>query len=178
MVEPERLQMGIWRCVACRVRLEAHKHTPEAQYLRPDTQSPAHTNREICNIFLFFHGNNGFVNAPHCYVIRTLALVYFAFFILQAVCCYCSVYFSFALTDDGRSCFQDYPPTPSFHSSDSNENAFQSSSISSHLQYYTPLPTPPHTCSCGCTDNWRSSQRIYPINFRLVCMAVEDGGFY
>ena len=71
MVEPERLQMAMWRRIACWIiSLHARTHT------RTQTQK--------CVIRIDFLRNNGFVNAPYCYVIRTLpqiaCCVYFVLF--------------------------------------------------------------------------------------------------
>jgi len=55
-VEQGRPQMTIWRmCIACWI--------PEA--------TNTHTER-----VMFFHCNNGCTNAPQCYVIRTLPILF------------------------------------------------------------------------------------------------------
>jgi hypothetical protein len=53
--------------------LHARNHTSAP--VHPHTHTHTHTHREICKVYCFFYGNNGFVNAPHCYVTRTLPLL-------------------------------------------------------------------------------------------------------
>jgi hypothetical protein len=77
VVEPDRPQMAIWRRVTCWIstatRVQAHVSacipTPTPALAR----TRAHTQMYVR--LIAFHGNNGFVNAPHCYVIRTLSLL-------------------------------------------------------------------------------------------------------
>jgi hypothetical protein len=70
MVEPERLQMAIWWRVACLIIKGTHAQA----HARVPAPPPPHTHTEIyCKIILIFHCYNGFVNAPQCYVIRTLS---------------------------------------------------------------------------------------------------------
>ena len=77
--------MAIWRRVACWVskatRSQAHS-SARAPTLNPShthelthTHTHTHTHKQICNTCCFFHGNNGFVNARHCYVTRTLRVL-------------------------------------------------------------------------------------------------------
>ena len=72
MVEPERLQLAIWRRVAWWInkatRSQAHA------WARIPPPPPTHT--EICKTFFFPHCHTGFVNAPVCYVTRTLPVLY------------------------------------------------------------------------------------------------------
>jgi hypothetical protein len=60
MVEPVTPPMTIWRIhIACWIA-ELQKHST------------------ICNTYCFFYCNNGCTNAPQCYVIRTLPLLFTA----------------------------------------------------------------------------------------------------
>ena len=64
----------IWRmCVACRLHAYACTHTLPRTHKHACTHTRAHTHKYI--IFITFHGNSGFVNAPQRYVIRTLPVV-------------------------------------------------------------------------------------------------------
>jgi len=38
-----------------------------------------------CNIYFFFHGNNGYTNAPHCYVNGTLYDLLLSVQVLQII---------------------------------------------------------------------------------------------
>ena len=86
MVEPERPQMAIWRCVAFCISKATHAQA-HASALGPapnSTHTHAHARTfthalwnirtEICKTLLL-HGNNSFVNAPHCYIMSTCCLV-------------------------------------------------------------------------------------------------------
>ena len=73
--------MTIWRRVECWIskatRAQAHvpsrAHTHTQARARMNTHAQTHTHTEICNTYCFSTANkSGFVNAPHCYVIRTL----------------------------------------------------------------------------------------------------------
>ena len=63
--------------VACRIskvtRVQAQAHS----LAHPRTPTHALTRRNM-----LFHGNNGFVNAPHCYVVRTLPVLLFTLCVL------------------------------------------------------------------------------------------------
>ena len=52
-------------------------HTPT----RPGTHMQTRTHAQACTdtntqYVLLFHSNNGYTNAPHCYVIRTLPVLF------------------------------------------------------------------------------------------------------
>ena len=74
-VEPEKPQMTIWRVsVACWIS----KATPAQAHFQPlrthtHTRTRPLTHRNVLYLLLF-HSNNGYVNAPQCYVVRTLAV--------------------------------------------------------------------------------------------------------
>jgi len=56
IVEPDRLQMTVWRmCISCWI--------------------PVATDTPSKHLILVFHCNNGCTNAPQCYVIRTLPVL-------------------------------------------------------------------------------------------------------
>jgi len=60
MVERGRPQMTIWRMrIKCLITKATHTHPHNMQYL------------------LLFHCNNGYKNAPQCYVIRTLPVLFY-----------------------------------------------------------------------------------------------------
>ena len=76
---------SIWRHVACWIskatRTQAHSHA------RAPTSTPTHPHAltymhafayayKNISYLLLFYGNNGFVNPPHCYVIRTLPVLF------------------------------------------------------------------------------------------------------
>ena len=61
MVEPEGPQMAIWRPVECWVSKGTRTHALANTNTQRNGQD-----------LLLFHGYNSFVNAPQCYVIRTL----------------------------------------------------------------------------------------------------------
>jgi hypothetical protein len=63
-VEPDRPQTAIL-CVRFACWISEAKHT--------NTHTHTHTHR-IFNTYCF-HGKNGYVNAPRCYVIRTLPVL-------------------------------------------------------------------------------------------------------
>ena len=61
----------IWRmCVLSwkRKAKNSHAHSPRARVSPPP---PTHKREQKYVILFLFHGNNGFANAPECYVIRT-----------------------------------------------------------------------------------------------------------
>ena len=72
------------------VRLHARKDTPvyphphtdthacTHNYPRARTHAHTHTHTEKYVYLLLYQGNNGFVNAPHCYVIHTLPVLLLA----------------------------------------------------------------------------------------------------
>ena len=85
MVEPYRPQMTIWRCVACWIikatRAQASARLPTHALTHTHTQT--HRNMQH---FLLFQCNNGFLNAPQCYVLRTLPVflyIYNVFFYVK-----------------------------------------------------------------------------------------------
>jgi hypothetical protein len=68
------------------VKLHARKHMPSPVRPQPHTDTRArahtHTHPRACvrthrtiQYLLLFHDNNGFINAPQCYVIRTLPVL-------------------------------------------------------------------------------------------------------
>jgi hypothetical protein len=79
MVEPERPQMTIWRRVACWI-IKAKLEQANVRALAPTTPlPPAHTHshptQRNMSYLLLFHTNNSCVNAPECYVTRTLPVL-------------------------------------------------------------------------------------------------------
>ena len=88
VVEPERPRRQYGTCAlhAGLLEVQALKHMPVHSLIHVHTED---------YIILLFHHNNGFVNAPHCYVIRTLALGYVVLYrpnviaFLAHVCCSC-----------------------------------------------------------------------------------------
>jgi hypothetical protein len=75
MAEPERLQVTICRNVACCInkatRAQVHARARTPTDIQKHTHALAHVHTEI----LLFYGNSGFVNAPLCYVLRTLLVL-------------------------------------------------------------------------------------------------------
>ena len=67
--ESERAQMTRWRRVACWI-IKATGAQAEAY-----AHAPSHTQNYVI-LFLRFHYNNGYVNAPQCYVMRTLPVLF------------------------------------------------------------------------------------------------------
>ena len=65
-----------------RTRMHTHIRTPTHTLTQTHTQSHTHTYTQRSIYYsVLFHNNNGFVNAPHCYVLRTLhVLFYLSFF--------------------------------------------------------------------------------------------------
>ena len=65
------------RCILDFVRLHARKHTPTLVHPRPHlrscTHAHFHTHKYV--MLIAFHGNDGFMNASQCYVIRTLSVL-------------------------------------------------------------------------------------------------------
>jgi hypothetical protein len=78
-VERSRPQMTIWRMrIACWVTLHTHTHT----HTHPHTRALAVYNTA-------FAPQNSCTNAPHCYVIRTLPVLFITLF--PVWCCYLSL---------------------------------------------------------------------------------------
>jgi hypothetical protein len=75
MTEPDRPQMEAWRRVACWInkaalaKAHASARVPTSIHARTHTHALADIHRNIV-----FYGNNGFVNAPQCYFLRTFPL--------------------------------------------------------------------------------------------------------
>ena len=67
-----RIRVACWISKATCTYAHAHAHAPVYPHTR--THAQACTHRPICNTFAF-HSNNGFVNTPQCYVIRTLSVL-------------------------------------------------------------------------------------------------------
>ena len=76
MVEPERLHVVIWISKTTRAQAHASARAPISTpiHAQMHTHALARTHTETCKT-LIFYGNNGFVNAPHCYVIRNLPVL-------------------------------------------------------------------------------------------------------
>ena len=73
MVELPRLQMTIWRRVACWSSKATHAQAHAAPaHPRPHTRAHASTQKYIVPIA----GNSGFVNTPECYVV-CLVIIHF-----------------------------------------------------------------------------------------------------
>ena len=101
------------------------------------------------------------------------------FLVLQAACFHDCLYFSGSLTNGARWFPTVQNPTLVFRQAAATVTRHVVRPFPPFATLYFPaylLLPPPPTCSCGCTDNWRSNQRIYPIKFRRVRMAAEDGG--
>jgi hypothetical protein len=79
IVEPEMPQMAIWRSVSCWISKATHAQahasarTPTPTHAR--TNALAHKYRNTQDLLLF-HSNNGFMNAPQYYVLRTLPVLF------------------------------------------------------------------------------------------------------
>ena len=60
------------------VRVHARKYTPAFMFPHPHTRTHTemHTHRPICNTYCFSTASNGSANAPQCYVIRTLPVLF------------------------------------------------------------------------------------------------------
>ena len=75
MVEPEgpqiiwRMRVACWISKATRAQAHARARAPTHIHTRMHSPTRAHAQKYVTPLF---HGNSGFVNAPHCYVIRTL----------------------------------------------------------------------------------------------------------
>ena len=83
-MEPERPQMTIWRRVACWMsktsRAQAHGNAVHPHlHTQQLTRIESHAQKYI--ILITFYGNSSFVNAPHCYAIRTLPRLFLFFFL-------------------------------------------------------------------------------------------------
>ena len=92
--------MTIWQRAACRIskatRTKAHararKHPPP--YTHASTHTLTRAERKIFNTNRFFYTNSGFVNTPHCYVVRIIAcLVSFGSHLACLVSDTVSIYF-------------------------------------------------------------------------------------
>jgi hypothetical protein len=71
ILQPDRPHMTIWRVrIACWITTAIHTHT----HARARTHAHAHTLGTF--ITLLFYRNNGCTNAPKCYVIRNLLVVF------------------------------------------------------------------------------------------------------
>ena len=73
MVELDRPKMTIWRHVACWIskatRAQAYARVPEpTHHTSKHAYACARAHRQNMKYVLLLHSNNGFVNAPHCYV--------------------------------------------------------------------------------------------------------------
>ena len=68
-----RIRVACWMSKATCTHLHAHSHAPGHTHAR--------THAHLFIYLLFFHGNNAFVNAPQCYVIRTLPVLLIFWFI-------------------------------------------------------------------------------------------------
>jgi hypothetical protein len=74
------IRFACWVSRATRAHAHVHANAPANPYVitrwraRAHTHTHTHTQKYV--IFLFFHGNNGFVNATQCYFIRTLRLLF------------------------------------------------------------------------------------------------------
>ena len=78
VVEPEKpyITTRRMRFACCKSKcIRAHVHANAR--LPPYTYSHTHIHIEIglCDIYCVFHSNNGFLNAPHCYFIRTMPVL-------------------------------------------------------------------------------------------------------
>jgi hypothetical protein len=75
-----------------RCMLNKQGYTRANTCLRPlvwtPTHARAHTHTHNMQYLFLFHCNNGYVNVPHCYVIRTLA-VFFQFLAHDSECTNC-----------------------------------------------------------------------------------------
>ena len=69
-MKKERPQIEILRRVACWIGKATRA------YAHGSAHTPTHTHTHTYVIFIAFTRNNGFVNAPQCYVKRTLPLVF------------------------------------------------------------------------------------------------------
>ena len=63
------------------VRLNARKHTPAPVHAHPQTHALANTHTQKYRRITVFYGNKWLVNAPKCYVIRTLRVFFLFSFI-------------------------------------------------------------------------------------------------
>jgi hypothetical protein len=70
-------QYGAYALRAGLARLHAHMrmHTPTRSVTHMHSRTRKHALTDQYVIFIVFHGMNGFVNAPYCYVIRTLPVL-------------------------------------------------------------------------------------------------------
>ena len=70
MAEPERTQALRRLRVAFWIKEQAHARTRSCNHTHTRERAQTHTQKYV--IFIAFHGNSGSVNAPQCYVTRTL----------------------------------------------------------------------------------------------------------
>ena len=87
MVEAESLQM---RRISRATRAHAHAHAHTTAHSHTHTQAVTcthtRTRTELCNTYLLlFHGNNGIVNAPQCYVMCTLPVLFDHPFVCRSI---------------------------------------------------------------------------------------------
>ena len=64
--------VACWISKATRAQAQARARESTPTHRDAYTRTPPYRNMQY---LLLFHGNNGFVNAPHCYVIRALPVL-------------------------------------------------------------------------------------------------------
>ena len=63
--------MSIWRRAACWISKATYAQAHARKHAHALTRARSHAHRQIRNTYWLFHGNNSFVKAPECQVIRT-----------------------------------------------------------------------------------------------------------
>jgi len=66
-----------WQCNKVHKRCDVHDSE-----LRQEKETHTHNIRS----FFLFHGNNGYMNAPHCYAVRTLPVIYYDYWVFLTAC--------------------------------------------------------------------------------------------
>jgi hypothetical protein len=78
-----RIRVACW--ISNAICTQAHAHAPGYPHTR--THAQACTHRPICNTYCFFTATIGIVNAPQCYVTRTLPVLLHIFTQYEIINC-------------------------------------------------------------------------------------------